>query len=1084
MQRWSYARYDLGYTVRGGRGESSENSLRRESDCRLIAGMLLGAPCLALPPGRLRAAASRARGRWSWGRALFHVASFLAASAVAGADIPASEDVDPPGGNVLGLPFTRFYSFDEIGNAARGARLGFDHLGRIGVTSAGSFSVLNDTTWLDLADKEVEGPPMQRLFHMPDGMTYYVSYGSWGVVETTARGLLRPRPEVPADRPKWVASTNFNEVVSTRDGVFFGSFNGVVYWDRTSGRHTYIELKQANHIFALGEAVYATSYTKGIQLLDVATASARTVVENPSEGARVDQLTVLGPDRALICTIDGRLLLFDGQRYSPWPGPLGTKPVSRVTAIQRLPDGHVAVAFSGRGLYLVSTEGKILSAYTTPEFHRIVDLAAREPGVLWIATETGIEKVLYESPLTLFGQRVGLPISWPQIVRWRDRIVVASGGRLYETAIKAASATDSLPETQRFHLLPEQPAEEIWGLAAQGDQLLIGTSSGIWMRKPDGAFVSVLTGINVTRLVMTADDLCYVIGGVETAVLRREGERWSECAPRAAGVRYPSVAHAAGGSAWVELGADGVARVSLRDGQLRVQLFDKFPWGSSRWVNVGVVGDTVILRAMPDGCLFYDERTEAFVEAPALRRLVEQAPRPLTRLRQDEKGVIWGTHDAGLLMFPPGGKTKFVSFGRINERFPILQLLPGGDVWLAAAQSLYHVNPRFGYETPPPIKPTLVSMVDGRTQRDLLADRTLRHPTQLAYAENNVVLHFFAGTYATRRPPAYEFRLHRNGSEWNPLGNGSLLSLTDLREGHYRLEARASDGTENRGHALVVEFEIAAPWYRTWYAYLLYGLGVAAVVIGLVRWSVHHTRSHNLALEKLVNERTEALRLAMQQLNEETRHAATLAERDRLAGEIHDSLQQGLSGLMLHLDATLKLADLPADVRSRLTLARNMVSFTRHEVQHAVWDMETPLLEDTELGDALRKLAALIGPGTAHLEVTVTGSPVTLSPATKHHLLRIAQEAIANAVRHAAAATIDVTLMYEARDVMLTVKDDGNGFVPGDVLTKGLGHFGLRGLRGRAAKIGGELQIDSAPGRGTVISVRVRLPAPAFTHAD
>ena len=238
----------------------------------------------------------------------------------------------------------------------------------------------------------------------------------------------------------------------------------------------------------------------------------------------------------------------------------------------------------------------------------------------------------------------------------------------------------------------------------------------------------------------------------------------------------------------------------------------------------------------------------------------------------------------------------------------------------------------------------------------------------------------------------------------------------------------------------------------------------------------------NVILENLVSHRTDELRVTMQQLNEETRNAATLAERGRLAGEIHDSLQQGLSGLMLHLDATLKLANLPEDVRARLGTARNMVSFTRHEVQHAVWDMETPMLEGTELGEALGKLAALISPGDAQVKVTVTGQPVELPSATKHHLLRIAQEAITNAVRHASARTIAINLAYGVDNISLSITDDGCGFVPSVAHASGIGHFGLRGLRGRAGKINGDLQIDSAPGRGTTVSVTVPHSVSAYAH--
>jgi signal transduction histidine kinase len=128
-------------------------------------------------------------------------------------------------------------------------------------------------------------------------------------------------------------------------------------------------------------------------------------------------------------------------------------------------------------------------------------------------------------------------------------------------------------------------------------------------------------------------------------------------------------------------------------------------------------------------------------------------------------------------------------------------------------------------------------------------------------------------------------------------------------------------------------------------------------------------------------------------------------------------------------------------------------------------------------------MATLISPGTPWVEIKVSGSSVALSSTAKHHLLRIAQEAITNAVRHAAAKKITILLTYEPHAVTLSITDDGNGFVPADVLSNGIGHFGLRGLRGRAAKIGGEIEIQSAPGQGTAIRIVVN-GASADSHAN
>jgi signal transduction histidine kinase len=974
-------------------------------------------------------------------------------------------------GAILGLPFSRFYAFEEIGNASRGARLGFDALGRLAVTNPGSYVVLNDNTWTDIAEKNVGGIRIQQVVFDPAGRAYYGAFGSWGLMEFTAEGRLAPRPLLPKSYPKWVMASNFMDIFLAPGGVFFCSFNGVAYWDRASNRHVFFEVPQMARLLMVHGQAFAWSHRIGLQRLDLEAGTLVPVSDVDVSSHRVDQVVSLDDGRVLAATMAGRLLVFDGKQLTPWSGPLAGDPSSRITALQRLADGNLAIAISGRGLYIVTPVGEILSSYTSTEYHRIIELAAREPGVLWAETENGVEKVLYDSAVTVFGQRVGLPISWPQVVRWRNRVVVASGGRLYETVPHGSG------EAARFELIGEQPTGEIWALAAKGDRLLAGNSSGIFARQADGRFTPVLTGFDVARLVMVGDDLCFAIGMTETAVLRWQEGTWTECAGRVPATGYPSVVLATGHAAWAELAANRVVRFSLRDGQLRAQVFEHFPWEPA-WINIGLVGDTVVLSAPPKGRVYYNEKTEAFVPAPEIDRLLDAQPYPIARLREDDTGTLWASYEQGLLMLRSSGAGQpadRVAFNVTNDRFPFIHLLPGGDVWMSTGQSLYRVDRRRRPQAEPAFHPMIVSVIDAHTGREVFSARDGDDaPLRLAYAQSNLLFRFFAGSYGSRRSPTYEFKLNRGLEAWAPLAAGSVLTLNGLREGNYHLAVRLAGTPGTASSGLTFDFAIAPPWYRTWYAYTLYGLGAIFVVLVLIRLSVYRTRARNVVLEKMVQERTDELRAAMAQLNEETRNAATVAERNRLAGEIHDSLQQGLSGLILQLDATLKLPGLSADLRSRLNVARNMVSFTRHEVQHAVWDMESPLLDDAELGTALHKMAALISPGTPRVDIKVVGSSAALSSATKHHLLRMAQEAITNAVRHAAARTISIVLTCEAGIVSLSITDDGNGFVPAEVLSNGIGHFGLRGLRGRAAKIGGDIQIRSAPGEGTSIRIAVQ----------
>jgi signal transduction histidine kinase len=969
---------------------------------------------------------------------------------------------------VNGLPFSRSYPYDEISNEARGARLDFDSLGRIAVIRNGSYVVLNDTTWIDIADKVTSGSTSIQVVRDADGVSYYGAIGSWGTVDYSAEGKLRPVSLLPPEHPKWVPVTNFSEIIPDSKGVFFSGWNGVVYWDRATKTHSFFEVPQVSRMFAVKDKVFVCSLTEGIKYIDRQSRSLRPADVAGSEGQVIERAVKMSDDRVLVSTMARHLMVFDGRRLTLWPSELGNEAMGSISGLERLIDGNIAVAIDGQGVFILSDTGKILISLTSPEYHRTMGLAMREAGVLWIATERGVEKVLYNSPVTVVDQRLGVPVLWPQVVRWKDRTIIASNGRLYETIPQPGRVTAD------FQLISTQPVDGAWGIAAQGDHMLIGNASGVYARESDGSFTPVLLGINVDRLVMVNEALCYVIGTNEITALGWTRGRWSECAARVAGVGYPALVHAAKASAWIELGPNRVARVLLSGGQLHTRIFDSFPWVTPEWINVSVIGDTIALSGPASGRIFFDEKTETLGKAPQLERLFNEAPHWIFRLRKDAEGTLWASYEQGVFKITPeNNRYRFdlTSLDIVTDRVPLIQIPEGTDVWFSSKQSMYHVDRSHGFELKPtPIKPMLVSIIDGRSGREIFGAMHSRRPlSRLPFEQNSLTFRFFADSYTLMRSPAYEFRI--NGQPI--VSTDSLLTLTDLREGSYRLDARLVDARGPVGESVSVDFAIEPPWYRTWYTYACYATAGTLGVLGVISWALRRTKSQNLTLERLVHERTEELRTTMHRLEEETRNTATLAERNRLAGEIHDSLQQGLSGLILQLEATLKLPSISTDVRTRLSVARNMVSFTRQEVQNAVWDLESPLLENDDLGDALNKMAALISSGGPRIELTITGTRRRLSSSATHHLLRIAQEAITNSVRHGAANRITVVLNYADDSVSLAVTDDGCGFLPQQILTREFGHFGLRGLRGRADKINGDIKIISEPGRGASIQIRV-----------
>lgn len=198
-----------------------------------------------------------------------------------------------------------------------------------------------------------------------------------------------------------------------------------------------------------------------------------------------------------------------------------------------------------------------------------------------------------------------------------------------------------------------------------------------------------------------------------------------------------------------------------------------------------------------------------------------------------------------------------------------------------------------------------------------------------------------------------------------------------------------------------------------------------------------------------------------------------LNERQRIARELHDTLEQSLAGLTLLLKSCAKQLDGNLEKgKETLRLAQGMLRHCRTESRGSILDLRGGLLEVMDLPAALDKLIQpLADECGAELRVTISGSTRRLKPFAEHHLLRMASEAATNAARHASPKLISVALDYQPAALSLTVSDDGAGFGV-DQLPKSR-RFGLQGMRERANRIRGQIEIESVIGQGTTIVINL-----------
>jgi signal transduction histidine kinase len=217
------------------------------------------------------------------------------------------------------------------------------------------------------------------------------------------------------------------------------------------------------------------------------------------------------------------------------------------------------------------------------------------------------------------------------------------------------------------------------------------------------------------------------------------------------------------------------------------------------------------------------------------------------------------------------------------------------------------------------------------------------------------------------------------------------------------------------------------------------------------------------------------LKEQMAVIRQKLRSSAVLEERNRIARELHDTLEQGLAGITMQLDLAVDcFQQAPGVAQHALETARSMSRHSMIEARRSVWDLRCQLLEDGDLISALTHVVEPLVPrGQAKVEVKIEGSPVRLPGPVEMNLLRIAQEAVANAVKHGRAQQVCIELHYAPTSVCLTVTDDGQGFMANQASPTG--HFGLLDMRERALSMGSQLKVESEPGRGTRLAVEVPL---------
>jgi signal transduction histidine kinase/ligand-binding sensor domain-containing protein len=787
-------------------------------------------------------------------------------------------------------------------------------------------------------------------------------------------------------------------------------------------------------------------------------AGTRTGLETCSgSGCHAVQLPDAGGVNALVADSGGRIWI--GTQTGLWQGAGARASGASVKGpVSFLFCDRQGMVWAGtaRGLARVGTDG------TTEELPaEDVYLAATEDreGDLWLGTESGGLEVLRDRKFSTLTAADGLTDEYVLALAQAPNGHVAVGTKggglnvFHDGQFRALTAAQGLSSNVVLAV----------AAAANGD---------VWVGTPDG--LDLLRRGEMARAFTTADGLADDF--VRSLFVDRQGVLWI-------GTRHGLSQYANGKfTTWTALdglGSDLVGAIA-EDAQGTLWIgtlsgLTQFRNGKFRDYTTkdGLSSNVVTaLHADRDGALWIGTNDSGLnrmrgggitsLRSPTL-------PDRVTGILEDGSGYLWLSSTSGVYRVSRDGldgmadgrgpAPEVMRFGvadgmRISEGssggHPAALRLADGELWFATLKGIARVDPEHM-----PVNRVAPQVALERVSVDDVPQAGI---TRLTVAPGHSHYEFDYAGLSFMAPQKVEYRYQLEGFDrgWVDAGTRRAAYYTNLTHGRYtfRVMARNNDGVWSDA-AATAELTVEPHFWQTlWFEAL-----AAAALIGLAyaAW-----RRRLLGVER--------------------QYEAVLGERTRIAREIHDTLAQGFVAVSVQLELIAQLMQSSVEAaKEQLAQARAMVKSSLEDARISIWELRSQTARHEDLAARLLKLAEEViarGGGRARVQMRVTGTYHPLDVAMEREALRIAREAVTNAVRHGDPGNIFLRLEFDEGLFGMEIRDDGRGF-DGEPANGATGHYGLTGMRERAAAIGGSLTVESRAGAGT----RVRLELPLGKEA-
>jgi signal transduction histidine kinase/ligand-binding sensor domain-containing protein len=764
----------------------------------------------------------------------------------------------------------------------------------------------------------------------------------------------------------------------------------------------------------------------------------------------------------------------------------------------------VGMPTSGRGLGLERFRNGSFTPFSAPNFDdtkiSVETLLLDRDGNLWVATlNNGLYRI-HADVVDHFGMEDGLSgNSVKNLYEDQEGIIWATTSNgldsFREPRVTTYSETEGLG-ADGANSVTVSPDGTVW-LANNGSLASIHNGIVVSIGKKDA-----LPGNTVTSLLEDREGHLWV--GVDDGLYIYENRHFHPVPSpnRSRMGMVVGITQDIDGNIWAECGSKPRKLVRIRDFKVQEQFSDsQVPAGHSLaadpkggiWLGtldgklvslrkskvdifpMNLKGDPSVrqIEVQPDGSVMAAATEDGLISlrAGAVQPLNKQNGLPCDGVfgfNRDDRRNWWLSTPCGYVELADSEIQKWRNDPKAVVQFRLFDALDGartgsapfnpaaksadGRLWFVGALVAQTINPTGVAKELSPRPVYVESVTADRTQ--YAADTNLRLPARTY----DVQIDYTSPSFSIPRKVNFRYRLEGNDSNWQDAGTRRQAFYTNLRPGPYRFTVITSneDGIWNTEGA-TLQFSVAPAWFQTIWFRTVSVVAFFLLLGGLYQMRLRQVRhQYNVSLEARVSERT------------------------RIARDLHDTLLQSFNALLLRFQTALDLLSTrPDEARRTLESTIDQTAHALIEGRDAVQQLRSTSLGSNDLVSALGSLGkALAADGSNrdapafHLEVE--GTPQDLIPITRDEVYRIAGEALRNAFRHARARNLEVEIHYDARQLRLRIRDDGQGIDPQLLRTDGLsGHYGLRGMRERAQSLGGELTIWSEVNSGTEIDLTV-----------